>query len=299
MTKQNANGMRSTHWKKPSDNKFRSPSKHPFLRGCRPPGASGLSSVPVRDILAHLLTNNGRLTKKELTDNDTAFKKEWNAAGGESFKDIIVQIDDCTEMAETAGQPYTDSQIMNNAYTLVQNTGMYTRDLIEWKRQAEATRTWVAFKLFMVARQIEQLEHATTAQGAGFHAAANALLSEQYNNAAEALANLATATASDHSALASLTNTVQQQTSQIKTKDDIIANLKKQLSAAGGGKSTKKGPFIPNERTDNGSYCWSHGFLIHKDHTSCNCKKRSPGHKEEATRTNTMGGNMEGDPSKN
>jgi hypothetical protein len=263
----------------------------PYLRSVRV--GTGLNNVPVIDILNHLFTNYGRLTEKELTDNDTAFRKEWNP--DDAFELIITQIDDCAEMADTAGSPYTAMQILNNAYTIVQNTGIFTQDLKEWKRLPEANRTWPAFKLFMVERQIENQAHSTTARGAGYHAANAALLEkerENYYNAAEALSNLATATASDRSALAALTNTVQQQTDQIKTKDEQIASLKKQLDNA---LKNKKATAKPS--TDNGSYCWTHGFHVHKDHCSSNCKYKKPGHQDGATRTNTMGGNMKGDPS--
>ena len=273
----------------------------PFLRGCRPAGATGLTTVPVRTILEHLFTNYGRLTDKEIEDNDTAFRKEWST--DDSFENIIVQIDDCAEMAETAGSPYSDAQILNNAYNLVQKTGMFTRDLIEWKRLPEADRTWVAFKPFMIARQIEQLEHAITAQGAGYHSA-NAALLENYNNTAEALTNLTTATASDCTALAALTNTVQQQTNQIKTKDEQIKTKDEQIKSKDELITSLKKQLIELRKTkgttarDQGSYCWSHGFLVNPTHTSCTCKYKKPGHKDEATRTNTMGGNMKGDPNK-
>ena len=271
--------------------------EEPYLRAVRV--GTGLNNVSVIDILNHLFNNYGRLTEKELNDNNTLFHKEWNP--DEAFELIITQIDDCAEMADIAGNPYTATQILNNAYTIVQNTGMFVQDLKEWKRLPEANRTWPAFKLFMVARQIENQDHSTTSRGAGYHsAAANALWEkerENYNNAAEALSNLATATASDRAALAALTNTVQQQTEQIKTKDELIASLKKQLdNAKKRQKSTTNG--TASAKTDNGSYCWTHGFHVHKDHNSSNCKFKKPGHQESATRTNPMGGNMTGDPSK-
>jgi cobalamin biosynthesis Mg chelatase CobN len=203
-------------------------------------------------------------------------------------------------MADTAGNPYTSTQLLNNAYTIVQNTGMFVQDLKEWKRLPEANRTWPAFKVFMVARQIENQDHSTTACGAGYHTvAANALWEkerENYNNAAEALSNLATATASDRSTHTALTNTVQQQTEQIKTKDELITSLKKQLENAKKMKKPTTG--TTSAKTDNGSYCWTHGFHVHKDHNSSNCKFKKPNHQESTTHTNPMGGNMTGDPSK-
>ena len=53
---------------------------------------------------------------------------------------------------------------------------------------------------------------------------------------------------------------------------------------------------MPNdERTkrrypDSTTYCWSHGFDISPDHTSCSCKNRRPRHNEAATIINQLGG---------
>lgn len=40
-------------------------------------------------------------------------------------------------------------------------------------------------------------------------------------------------------------------------------------------------------------YCWSHGYKVTKNHNSNTCRTRKDGHKEEATRANTMGGSTE------
>jgi hypothetical protein len=39
-----------------------------------------------------------------------------------------------------------------------------------------------------------------------------------------------------------------------------------------------------------GGYCWTHGYKIGLKHTGTNCKGKADGHKETATRANTMGG---------
>jgi hypothetical protein len=100
--------------------------EEPYLRAVRV--GTGLNNVPVLDILNHLFTNYGRLTEKELNDNNTFFSKEWNS--DDAFELIITQINDCAEMADIAGNPYTSMQILNNAYTIVQNTGMIPPQLV-------------------------------------------------------------------------------------------------------------------------------------------------------------------------
>ena len=37
-------------------------------------------------------------------------------------------------------------------------------------------------------------------------------------------------------------------------------------------------------------YCWTHGYRVKKGHTSATCPDKAKGHKDAATRTNTMNG---------
>jgi hypothetical protein len=41
---------------------------------------------------------------------------------------------------------------------------------------------------------------------------------------------------------------------------------------------------------DPTGYCHTHGYCVHKSHTSEKCKKKKRGHENEATRADTMGG---------
>jgi hypothetical protein len=40
---------------------------------------------------------------------------------------------------------------------------------------------------------------------------------------------------------------------------------------------------------DPNGYCWSHGYMVHKNHTSATCKTKKEGHKDGVTHANTMG----------
>jgi hypothetical protein len=40
----------------------------------------------------------------------------------------------------------------------------------------------------------------------------------------------------------------------------------------------------------NDNYCWSHGYQVGLNHTSDNCTKKDPGDKDNATKSNIMGG---------
>jgi hypothetical protein len=39
-----------------------------------------------------------------------------------------------------------------------------------------------------------------------------------------------------------------------------------------------------------GNYCWTHGHCMSKHHTSATCANKAPGHRNNATASNTLGG---------
>ncbi len=264
-------------------------------------GTAGFNRITVRRMLEYLFEKYGTLTNVELNQNDKEMKKEWNPT--DPFETIIMQIDDCIAFAEGAERPYSDEQIMDTAYTIVQKTGLYTQDLREWDRLPAIERDWdPEFKDFMMQRETELLKQNVSSKQAGYQAA-NALLQENVNATTEMLANLVTATTHDRAALAGLTNTNQQLMTSMKEAQDLIKALKAQVAAgttagtSGRNTGSRRG-YVKRIPKDEGSYCWSHGFLVVKHHKSCNCKFPITGHQKEATRANPMGGNMDGDPSK-
>lgn len=88
------------------------------------------------------------------------------------------------------------------------------------------------------------------------------------------------ATSADRQAIAMLMQLITKLSTQLEQQTKEIAALKKP-------RTSKK---------DQGSYCWSHGYLVHKNHNSQNCRNPKPNHCREATCDNPMGGNMEGKP---
>jgi hypothetical protein len=47
-------------------------------------------------------------------------------------------------------------------------------------------------------------------------------------------------------------------------------------------------------RTNNDNYCCSHGYQVGLNHISANFTKKAPGHKDNAIKTNIMGGDTWG-----
>jgi hypothetical protein len=95
---------------------------------------------------------------------------------------------------------------------------------------------------------------------------------------AEAIAQLATATASDRDTLTTLTTTNAKLANQLEAAHALIAQLKSEISTL----KIKLKPVWQGQRpartTNNDSYCWSHGYQVAKSHTSASCKVRETGY---------------------
>jgi predicted RNase H-like nuclease (RuvC/YqgF family) len=113
---------------------------------------------------------------------------------------------------------------------------------------------------------------------------------ESMQETAEAIAQLATATASDRGTVATLTTTNAKLATQLETAHALIAQLKREIATL----KIKIKPVWQGQRptrtTDNNSYCWSRGFQVARSHTSTTCNIRKSGHQETATKVDTMGG---------
>jgi phage shock protein A len=107
---------------------------------------------------------------------------------------------------------------------------------------------------------------------------------------AEAIAQLATSTASDRGTVATLTTTNAKLANQLEAAHALIAQLKSEITTL----KNKIKPAWQGQRaariTNNDSSCWSHGYQVAKSHNSATCNVRRNGHQEAATKIDTMGG---------
>jgi hypothetical protein len=107
---------------------------------------------------------------------------------------------------------------------------------------------------------------------------------------AEAIAQLATVTASDRGTVATLTTTNAKLANQLEAAHALIAQLKSEITTL----KIKIKPVWQGQRptrtTNNNRYCWSHGYQVAKSNTSATCNVRKTGHQENTTKINTMGG---------
>jgi hypothetical protein len=117
------------------------------------------------------------------------------------------------------------------------------------------------------------------------------------------MANLATATSADRETVATLTKAIATLTDQLKAKDIWAklqeAGVRRLLGVQGNTRpaATAGTPTTyvrKSYKTNNDYYCWSHGYQVGFNHTSDNYTKKPPGHKDNAIKTNIMGGDTWG-----
>jgi hypothetical protein len=107
---------------------------------------------------------------------------------------------------------------------------------------------------------------------------------------AEAISQLATATAWDRGTVATLTTTNAKLANQLEADHALIAQLKSYSATLKNKIKPAWQGQRPARTTNNDSYCWSHGYQVAKSHTSATCNERKNGHQEPTTKINTMGG---------
>ena len=137
------------------------------------------------------------------------------------------------------------------------------------------------------------------------------MLAEMSQDTASALANLATATQSDRTAVAQLTATVAalkiqiaETQAKLTTANAEITRLKLaapyQTGGTGGGddaanREKRKAARIAKQQAKvwkKGGYCHSHGFKVEEGHDLNTCRKRTAAHNVNVTRADPMGGSQ-------
>jgi hypothetical protein len=123
--------------------------------------------------------------------------------------------------------------IINVAYTLVFNTGLYPDACRAWQSRAIAAKNWAQFKIDFATSHREFRLTNQTAQQSGFHSA-NLIIEQgrddSMHETAEAIVQLATATASDRGTVSTLTSTNAKLATQLEAAHAFIAQLKSEIA---------------------------------------------------------------------
>jgi hypothetical protein len=254
----------------------------------------------------HLKQTYGFINPTQLAENYNKMTAPINFE--DPIETLFKQIEDGVRYANAGAQPYMEAQYVNIAFLLILNTGAIPEACRDWQRCTPMNQTWAGFRREFARAQREQIIISSTANGAGYH---TANVAEHYEHTpvpadaefVTAMANLATATSADRETVDTLTRAIATLTDQLKAKDiwakSQEGEVRRLLGVQGhtrpaAATSTPTTYVRKSYRTNNDNYCWSHGYQVGLNHTSANYTKKAPGHKDNAIKSNIMGGDTWG-----
>jgi hypothetical protein len=202
---------------------------------------------------------------------------------------LFKQIQDCGDYMEAGGITIGEAQKLSTAYTKVYATGIFHIACRRWNEKDALTKTWSNFKVHFATAYLQHKQmQGESAATSGYANADVAQPDEDLAEAAiDAFANLASATAVDRSIVATLTEANNRLVKKLEESARALKEVKALLKKERGDRASRK-PFASS--VDN--YCWRHGYKLARNHTSMNCLYPKTGHKEEATKSNNMGGSQ-------
>jgi hypothetical protein len=191
----------------------------------------GYANCTSLQLLTHILTYYDMIAPTKLTQNYERLNTPYDP--NQPIETLFQQIQDARAFAVAGGQPYGVAMIVNVAYTLVFNTGLFPNACRAWQSIAIAAKTWAQFKIdFATAHREFRLTNQTAHQS-GFHSA-NMMIEQGRDHwmqeTANAIAQLATATASYRGTVATLTTTNAKLANQLEAAHVLIAQLKSEIA---------------------------------------------------------------------
>jgi hypothetical protein len=258
------------------------------------------------EIIMHLKQTYGFINPTQLAENYKKMTAPINFQ--DPIETLFKQIEDGVRYANAGVQPYMKSQYVNIAFLLILNTGAIPNAYRDCQRSTPVNQTRTDFRREFARSQRKQRIISSTASSAGYH---TANVAENYEptplpanrGLVSVMANLATATSAERETVANFTEEIATMTDQLKANyiwaKSREAEFEHFLGAQ--GNATPSVPTVQSNayvrksyKTKNDNYCWSHGYQVGFIHTSVNCTKKAPCHKDGATKNKIMGGDTWG-----
>jgi hypothetical protein len=191
----------------------------------------GYANLTLLQLLTHILTYYNMIAPTELTQNYERLNTPYDP--NIPIETLFQKIQDARAFEVAGGHPYSAAMILNVAYTLVLNTGLFHDACCVWKSRAIAGKTWAQYKLDFTTAHCEFRLTNQTAQQSGFHSA-NMMIEQgcddSMQDTVDAIAQLATATASYRGTVTALTRTNAKLASQLEAAHALIAQLKNEIA---------------------------------------------------------------------
>jgi hypothetical protein len=129
----------------------------------------GYANCTSLQLITHLLTYYAMIAPTELTHNYERLNSPYDP--NLPIEMLFQQIQDARAFAIAGGQPYGAAMIINVAYTLIFNKGLFPDACRAWQSRVIAGETWAHFKLDVATAHREFRLTNQTAQQSGFHSA--------------------------------------------------------------------------------------------------------------------------------
>lgn len=270
-------------------------------------------------ILAFLFNEHGDVSATAVARREDEIKQMQYDPATDPIDKIFTAVQEMAEFADAAGATYTERQIINFAYVILQKHRVFNDAITRYNREVRANplnQTWVFFKQFfrIAYRELKEVGELTIAD-TPFNEAnlisgiVDALQQCQIiDNGTPSPAPAENPTAPPTTpAPAPAANSATQHT------DDVMTNILSQMMTMQGQVVDLTNQMIQhnnNNRHNNNQggrgrgggrgneqrrmwYCWSHGWC---HHPGAYCRNRREGHQPSATAENRMGGSVEGLP---
>ena len=105
------------------------------------------TNITLYAMLQHLYDTYGKITEDKLEQNRQEMMQAYDVSL--PIETLFAQIEDCVEFADAARNPYSQAQILNTAFLLVQKTGVFTKECRKWRKKPINQKTWDNFKIFL------------------------------------------------------------------------------------------------------------------------------------------------------
>lgn len=215
----------------------------------------GFTNVTCLQMLTHLKTEYGKISIAERDANQARMSAPWHPPT--PIESLFKQLTEGMRLAAAGDEPLVDSQVARIGYNIMQRTGVFNEACRDWRLKAAAGQTFLEFKSHFRRMDADRLE-AITSQSAGYHGSVHHVDTEIAPPPVPPTLSL----------------------------PEALAELALYKAAANAASQITPAP-VPHHPK---GYCWTHGSSRNIEHTSLTCNKKGPGHRDDATFANKLGG---------
>ena len=105
------------------------------------------------DMITHLYKTYAVISNTEWLANDNRFRESYALI--DPIEVVWRHIDDVVTYANASSTPYSTKQVVNNAYQLVFNMGIFAADCREWNKWSAVYKTLPHLKVFFATAHRE------------------------------------------------------------------------------------------------------------------------------------------------